>query len=114
MNLTFLIIAAVLLCCFFAAYLWFAVINRRLNDISFGSPFFGNVFFPVWLVAFAGCTALYFLLPEQNDQLFDISFLNVAAAFISAACTHRPLELCPVFSGGNIKHPFAPSGFYAF
>ena len=85
MNLTFLIIAAVLLCCFFAAYLWFAVINRRLNDISFGSPFFGNVFFPVWLVAFAGCTALYFLLPEQNDQLFDISFLNVAAAFISAA-----------------------------
>ena len=45
MNLTFLIIAAVLLCCFFAAYLWFAVINRRLNDISFGSPFFGNVFF---------------------------------------------------------------------
>ena len=65
MNLTFLIIAAVLLCCFFAAYLWFAVINRRLNDISFGSHFFGNVFFPVWLVAFAGCTALYFLLPER-------------------------------------------------
>ena len=92
MNLTFLIIAAVLLCCFFAAYLWFAVINRRLNDISFGSPFFGNVFFPVWLVAFAG-----------GRRLSAVS-----------ACTHRPLELCPVFSGGNIKHPFAPSGFYAF
>jgi hypothetical protein len=31
MNLTFLIIAAVLLCCFFAAYLWFAVINREVK-----------------------------------------------------------------------------------
>lgn len=106
---------------FFAAYLWFAVINRRLNDISFGSPF-SVMFFsglarrlcrmhcPLFSAAGTKRSAVRHFVFERRRR-FHIGCRRLPTV---TAYTHRPLELCPVFSGGNIKHPLLPQGFMLF
>lgn len=83
MDNSFFIIAATFLGCFLITYAWFSFITRKLSSESFTFPLGRNIFLPLFIMTYSGITFLYFFLPEQHDQLFDLSYLNIAVIFLS-------------------------------
>lgn len=94
MDNSFLIITITALSCFFLAYAWFGAINK----LSPEHPLLKNMFLPIITTSFLGCSCLYFLLPDAYDQIFKLSYLNIATAHAGS------LLICWGISWPRTKH----------
>jgi len=93
MNSLFIIFIMVFLGCFLTAYAWFAAINRSVTAHGRFTLLMQDTFLPILITAYAGFAALYFLLPNQYDQLFNLSFANISVIFFGTAVVYSASSL---------------------
>ena len=119
MDTTFLLIFAVVLSCFFLSYIWYAILNKT-PAFADEQKFYNNPIVPFLITSIIGFVVLYWFLPPQYDQLFDISLINIGLIFGGSLLTFLGFYRSQIMGiilltvSALILTIFLPQGFLLF
>lgn len=119
MDTTFLLIFAVVVSCFFLSYIWYALLNKN-PAFADEQKFYNNPVVPFITTSTIGFVVLYWFLPPQYDQLFDISLINIGLIFGGSLltflgfCRSQIMGIILLTVSALILTIFLPQGFLLF
>lgn len=119
MSTTVLLIFAVILSCFFLSYTWYALLNKGTSPDS-AQKFYNNPVIPFLVTSLIGFVVLYWFLPPQYDQLYDISLINIGLIFGGSLltflgfCRSKIIGTALFVLSALVLTIFLPQGFLLF